>query len=77
MTTNRAGVATVPAGTNRVNQSVPNITSKGLVLATVQGPKGKVWVTSATVTPGVHGFITMFLSGNAPSDTRVGWFVLN
>jgi hypothetical protein len=77
MVTNRAGVATIPAGKNRVNQSVPNITSNALVLATVQGPKGKVWVMSATVTPGVHGSITIFLNTNAPSDTRVGWFTLN
>lgn len=77
MITNRAGVTTVPAGKNRVNQSVPNITGNALVLATVQGPKGKVWVMSATVTQGVHGFITIYLNANAPSDTRVGWFVLN
>src|SRR5205823_2270147 len=77
MVTNRAGVATVAAGTNRVIQSVPNITSNALVLATVQGPKAKIWVTSVTISPGVHGSITIYVYGNVLTDTRVGWFVLN
>ena len=68
-----SGVATVNKGEKTVTVTVPGITKSGIVLATIQSPHSGVAIEGALA---ADRKITITLTGNAPANIAVGWFVI-
>jgi hypothetical protein len=72
----RSGKATVNAGNVSVSVFGVPLTTNSLILAMVQQNRTGIWVRAAVPNVGSSSF-TLFLNTNAPSNTRIAWFVVN
>jgi hypothetical protein len=68
-----AGVADVQPGTKTVTVKVSGLTSKSIVLATIQEPQGTICVAGAQAG---NGEFTITLTGKPSAKLPVGWFVI-
>jgi hypothetical protein len=78
-----SGLATIPAGQERLTVDEPavsfgelNTEGPGRVVATLQADLGDVCLKAAVPHPD-RGSFTLVLSGPAPKDANVAWFVMN
>jgi hypothetical protein len=72
----RSGVATIPAGSDRIDVSVPYLFATSLVLATLQQFRSGIHIASATPKPETST-VTIRLNGTVTMATKVAWQVLD
>jgi hypothetical protein len=71
----RSNIVTVAANATSVVVNVPGgLTAASHVLATLQTNLGTIAVRAAVPNP-ANGKVTIYLTGAAPSGTKVAWFV--